>query len=268
MSADGGARSAARPSAPSLRLARRILRDCGGTVLLGMDEVGRGALAGPVSVGAVAVRLETPTAPRGLHDSKLLAPAERERLVPHIRRWAVAWGVGHATNAEIDRWGILPALRVAGYRALDRLMGCGCDAEVAGCVGTGGAPVVLDGSYDWLRRPPLPPRDVGTTRTPVAPRAVHLVIKGDQRCAAVAAASVLAKVERDRMMVDLGAAEPRYGWTGNKGYAAPEHRAALLEHGPSPWHRVSWNITGVVPGGDDARRGQDVLVTDADLVAP
>jgi ribonuclease HII len=228
-----------------------------------MDEVGRGALAGPVTVGAVAVRLDTPTAPKGLHDSKLLTPDQRERLVPRIRRWAPAWGVGHASNDEIDRWGILCALRVAGLRALEDL-GERAAAHVTA------EQVILDGSYDWLRRPPLP----GSVTPRVAqPGSVHLMVRADRRCAAVAAASVLAKVDRDRFMVALGREDDRFGWVDNKGYAAPEHRAALREHGPGRWHRRSWNLLGVLPGADGGRdgdghglEGQDVLMADADLL--
>lgn len=286
MSADGrqGREARAAVRGPSLRAERAILRSCGAPVLVGMDEVGRGALAGPVTVGAVAVCLETPTGPKGLHDSKLLSPAQRERLVPRIRRWALAWGVGHAGNDEIDRWGILCALRVAGVRALeqmtDRLAArdvTSQDVTSQGVTPQGVTPqavapqvVILDGSYDWLRRPPLP----GSVSPRVAlPGTVHLMVKADQRCAAVAAASVLAKVDRDGLMVSLGREDDRFGWVGNKGYAAPEHRAALVRYGPGRWHRRSWNLLGGPVGegtddGDDGgpAGGQDVLVTDADLV--
>jgi ribonuclease HII len=223
-----------------------------------MDEVGRGALAGPVTVGAVAVRLDTPTAPRGLRDSKLLTPEQRERLAPRVRRWAPAWGIGHAGNDEIDRWGILCALRVAGMRALAELSGRLAGDHPEDVVRA----VVLDGSYDWLRRPPLPG---GVPAAAAWPPEVHLVVKADRRCAAVAAASVIAKVDRDARMVALGREDERYGWVGNKGYAAPEHRAALDRHGPSRWHRCSWNIQG--PGRAAAGyAGQDVLMPDPVLV--
>jgi len=254
VSAEG---TAGRPPvrAPTLRTERALLRGGSCRVVVGMDEVGRGALAGPVTVGAVAVRLTTPTAPRGLHDSKLLTPEQRQRLVPRVRRWALAWGVGHAGNDEIDRWGILCALRVAGMRALDDLTG-----RLSGPAADDGAlpVVVLDGSYDWLRRPPLPG---GVRPVTPCPATVHLVVKADRRCAAVAAASVLAKVDRDARMVALGHEDDRYGWVGNKGYAAPEHRAALDTHGPSRWHRWSWNIHGVGRAASPAS-GQDVLMPD------
>ncbi|MGF1663284.1 MAG: ribonuclease HII [Kineosporiaceae bacterium] len=253
MSGDGAVAGSA--ATPTLRTERALLRSGSCPVVVGMDEVGRGALAGPVTVGAVAVRLDTPTGPRGLRDSKLLTPDQRERLAPRVRRWAPAWGIGHAGNDEIDRWGILCALRVAGMRALADL--AGRLASVGPGDGAAGA-VILDGSYDWLRRPPLPG---GVPPVAPWPPAVHLVVRADRRCAAVAAASVIAKVDRDARMVALGREDDRYGWVGNKGYAAPEHRAALDRHGPSRWHRCSWNILG--PGrAPAALAGQDVLMPD------
>lgn len=215
----------------------------------GMDEVGRGALAGPVSVGVVVVDAATRSAPPGLDDSKRLSALERERLAPKLARWAPAWAVGHASNDEIDAWGILVALRVAGLRAL-------------GALSLAPERVLLDGTYDWLHRPvPAPreetlfdafdPPEAGPveleTLAPAAPP-VDLMPKADRRCAAVAAASVLAKVERDRLMSELGERDHRWGWQHNKGYSAPEHLAALAEHGPCTWHRRSWRLPlGGVP---------------------
>lgn len=183
-----------------------------------MDEVGRGALAGPVTVGVVVVDLESRSAPTGVRDSKLLAPAVREALVPKLRRWARAYAVGHAEPEEIDAYGIIAALRLAGHRALASL------AAVPTCV-------LLDGNHDWLtgRTVPEPADDEGLfpieavarARIP-APRVelavdpvVHTMIKADLRCAAVAAASVLAKVERDRIMVERARHFPGYGWEQN-----------------------------------------------------
>jgi ribonuclease HII len=142
--------------------------------------------------------------------------------------------VGHAGPEEIDEWGILVALRLAARRALAGLgQPCGC--------------VLLDGDHDWLTGPqastsapgspwPLIPLDVEPT--------VRTVIGGDRRCAAVAAASILAKVERDALMVELGDRYREYGWHRNKGYASAEHVAALRERGPSPYHRHSWRLPG------------------------
>lgn len=228
-------RAAPRP-APHLRHERALLRT-GLRHVAGMDEVGRGSLAGPVTVGVVVVDLETRSAPRGVADSKLLSPAARDALLPALRRWGVARAVGHASPDEIDTHGIVAALRLAGTRALRSVL------EVVEHVDA----VVLDGSHDWLT-PPQP--DLFGTQdelfgVPVAPPAVHLRVKADRSCASVAAASVLAKCERDALMVRYAADHPEYRWDENKGYAAPEHVAALRTHGPTPLHRRSWRLPEV-----------------------
>lgn len=215
--------------APHLRHERTLLRDGAGLVA-GMDEVGRGSLAGPVSVGVVVVGRATRSAPQGVADSKLLTPAAREALLPALGRWGLARAVGHATADEIDAIGIMAALRLAGRRAL---------AVVTATVGPVDT-VLLDGNYDWLTAP-------GTLFEPADPfpgpdPRVHLRIKADRSCASVAAASVLAKCERDALMVALSDEHPAYRWAENKGYASPEHLAALREHGPSPLHRRSWRL--------------------------
>ncbi|MBM6404750.1 ribonuclease HII [Phycicoccus sp. CSK15P-2] len=199
-----------------------------------MDEVGRGALAGPVTVGVCVIDETCRTAPQGVRDSKLLQPQAREAMVPRIERWALCHAVGHASAAEIDTVGIMAALRLAGMRAL---AACGVRPDL----------VILDGNHDWLTAP----EDVGLLafahedEVPTPP--VTTMVKADLRCSSVAAASVLAKVERDAIMVGLGAEDGEhaaYGWTGNKGYAAPEHLDALRAHGPSVWHRRSWRLPG------------------------
>jgi ribonuclease HII len=200
-----------------------------------MDEVGRGSLAGPVSVGVVVIDVTTRSAPRGVADSKLLAPAARTALLPALRRWGVARAVGHASAAEIDEVGIIAALRLAGQRAL---------ASTALEVGPVDV-VLLDGSHDWLSRPAQGDLFEPADEHPVAGPRVHLRVKADRTCASVAAASVLAKCERDSMMVDLATEHPHYRWDENKGYASPEHMAALRELGPSVLHRRSWRLPGV-----------------------
>ncbi len=193
----------------------------------GSDEVGRGSLGGPVSAGIVVVDPSTGRIPAGLRDSKLLTPAAREALVPKILRWAAASAVGHASAAEIDSMGILAALRLAGERALAALA---IEPSV----------IVLDGNYDWFSRPPR------ATQSPrsAAHDNVVLRIKADLTCASVAAASVIAKVERDALMRELGGSHPAYGWSVNKGYATPEHLAALRDFGPCVEHRRSWRLPG------------------------
>ncbi len=223
---------------PSLRLERALQRD-GYPVLAGMDEVGRGALAGPVTVGVVVIDESCRSAPTGVRDSKLLTPAHRERMVPRIRRWSLAYAVGHASNEEIDQVGIIAALRLAGQRALSALP---VPPDL----------VILDGNHDWLTAPDrvgllalVEPSETGVDG-PAGPSAstppVTTMVKADLRCSSVAAASVLAKVERDALMVELHGSHPAYGWAENKGYAAPEHLDALDALGPCGWHRRSWRL--------------------------
>jgi ribonuclease HII len=218
----------------------------------GMDEVGRGCLSGPVTVGVVVVDAGIGRPPRGLRDSKLLTPQARRALVPGIGRWVRASAVAHASSAEIDAIGIIAALRLAGHRALARL------PDMPDCV-------LLDGNHNYLAVPAQMELDLGEQPAvpcgpadPADPAAavyratppglldecppVRTQIKADMRCASVAAASVLAKTTRDGIMIDLAAEHPRYGWEINKGYATPYHRAALRELGPSPYHRVSWHL--------------------------
>ncbi len=210
--------------APNLKIERDLLAG-GGIAVAGCDEVGRGSLGGPVSVGMVVVNATTRRPPAGLRDSKLLAPPVRESLVPRIESWSCCWAIGHASAAEIDAVGILRALRLAGERAL---AGLRVRPEL----------VLLDGNYDWFTRPEPSPGSPAM----LEPEQVTLKVKADLTCASVAAASVIAKVARDRLMVELASSYPWYAWEANKGYAAPEHRAALLELGPCEQHRRSWHL--------------------------
>ena len=217
---------------PTLRLERSLLRE-GRTAIACADEVGRGALSGPVTVGVVVVTEATRTAPQGVKDSKLLPAGARERLRPRIERWAPAHGVGHASPDEIDAVGIIAALRLAGRRALAGL-------DVAPDL------VLLDGNHDYLTPPEQASLfDVGDDQAPVPP--VVTAIKADLRCAAVAAASILAKTSRDAIMVGLAAEHPEYAWHENKGYAAPTHLDALRRWGPTRHHRRSWSLPGLDP---------------------
>lgn len=231
---------AAGPPPPSLRLEKRLLRQ-GHVLVCGCDEVGRGALAGPVTVGMVLVDVSVRRTLPGVHDSKLLTPAARLALVPRIRRWGVGHAVGHATAAEVDRWGLTAALCLAGHRALRRLPAL---PDV----------VVLDGAHDWLTGPPPHGAPAGVM--------VVTAVKADQRCASVAAASVLAKTVRDAHMVTMATQHPGYGWDENKGYASPRHRQALLRLGPSHQHRRTWRL---VRSSGDATSGD---ATSGDAAAP
>ncbi|WP_028658922.1 ribonuclease HII [Nocardioides insulae] len=220
-----------RTTTPSLRFERTLMRERGLTHLACCDEVGRGALSGPVTIGTVVISLDTRSAPQGVKDSKLLTPQARERLAPRVRRWALDSAVGHASAAEIDEFGVVAALRLAGHRSLAQL---GVDPDA----------VLLDGNHDYL----TPPEQEGlfgpSGLLDEVPPVVTL-IKGDLRCAAVAAASILAKTERDRLMVSLDAEHPGYGWGENKGYSAPAHLEALARVGPCVQHRRSWRLPGI-----------------------
>lgn len=208
---------------PTLRLERALLRE-GARLVIGMDEVGRGAIAGPVAVGLSVVDLATRTAPEGLKDSKLLAEHRREELQPKVARWSRHAAVGMASNERIEQIGIIAALGLAAKRALDAVREEGVDLI--------GAVVLLDGSHDWLT-PALGDSYRGALR-------VTTKVKADRSCAAVAGASVLAKVARDRLMIERDAVHPGYVWTSNKGYASAEHYAGIATHGASALHRWSW----------------------------
>ncbi len=192
-----------------------------------MDEVGRGSVFGPCCVGLVVIDAGIGAPPGALRDSKLLNERAREALVAPIHAWVLDHAVGEASAGEVDDFGLTAALRLAGRRALAQLRRL---PDV----------VVLDGSYDWLGDagatfigPVYPDVDVPVVRTRV---------KADVSCASVAAASVLAKVHRDRL-VRLSAREfPGYGLEDNKGYATAAHMAALRQLGPSPQHRQTWHL--------------------------
>jgi ribonuclease HII len=221
-----------RTTAPSLRVEKRLLRD-GHTLIGACDEVGRGALGGPVTVGMVLVDARVQRPLSGVRDSKLLTPAARLALVPRIRRWVVGHAVGHATAEEIDEHGIIAALRMAGHRALAALP---AHPDV----------VLLDGNHDWLSRSRQPTLFDGTALADVEPPRVRTMIKADLQCSSVAAASVLAKTERDAIMVRLAADHPGYGWEENKGYSTAAHMEALRRLGPSVHHRQSWRLPELV----------------------
>lgn len=198
----------------------RVLHAQGAKWVLGCDEVGRGAIAGPVAVGISAVLEACEPYPVGLRDSKLLSEKRREALYPQAQEWCHASAVGLATAEEVDAIGIMAALGLAGKRALIQLHELG--------VGITESVVVLDGNHDYLSK-----------ALTFAPRIVTK-IKADRDCASVAAASVIAKVHRDRMMIAYDDVHPGYGWAGNKGYGSTAHYDALEALGPSPLHRLTW----------------------------
>ncbi len=209
-------------ASPALTLERNLLREH--ALVISCDEVGRGALAGPVTVGATVLDAErVATAfPEGLRDSKLIPERRRPELARRAAAWVVVSSLGWASASEIDEIGILPALGLAARRALEGLSSQGVDLSAA--------VVVLDGNDDYI------------TRHGMAGLRVRPVIKADRDCAGAAAASVIAKVARDELMVGLHDEYPAYAWDRNKGYASAGHRAAIAEIGLSPHHRASWSI--------------------------
>lgn len=216
-------RGSDRRARPSLRLERSLLAT-GAAVVVGLDEVGRGALAGPVAVGAVAVTAATGRPPVGVRDSKLLTVRARTALAPAIRRWAASHAVGWAGADEIDAFGLVPALRLAAQRALVGLRLPVVDV------------LLLDGTHDFLG-----PGAHHSGGAQVRVAEVRTAAGADNRMTTVAAASVIAKCARDALMDDLGAqCDDRYGWRSNKGYAAAVHRDALVRWGPTQYHRLTW----------------------------
>jgi ribonuclease HII len=218
-------------AAPTLDYERRF-RSSGARLLAGIDEVGRGALAGPVSVGIAVVDLQQQKLLADVRDSKLLKVADRERLVPLVRDWSVASAVGHASAKEIDALGIIGALRLAGNRAWFAVLAAGVRPEV----------VLLDGSHNWLSPDLQPSLFDDAPAEPGCDAPVHTLVKADMQCLSVAAASIIAKVERDAMMCELHTQYPAYGWDENKGYGTAAHKEALRTAGPTPYHRVSWQL--------------------------
>lgn len=220
-------------TAPTLEV-ERALFVAGAPVVIGCDEVGRGAIAGVVAVGACAVLPTVDAPPERLRDSKLLSPARRVEVDPLVRSWAAAVTVGEAGPDEIDAHGIIVALGLAARRALIALHEAGIDVARS--------TVLLDGSHDWL------------TPALTSPPSIVTRVKADRDCASVAGASVVAKQHRDALMIADHELWPAYGWNGNKGYGSTAHLAAIAEHGPSPRHRVTWlRAPGLFEVGGAAR---------------
>ncbi len=212
-------------------------------VLGGVDEVGRGALAGPVAVGLVVVDGQCGSGPEGVADSKALSPRVRASLVGPIREWARASAVGWSTPTEICDWGVTEALRVAALRALAQV---GRQVASQGGAALGG--ILLDGKHDYITgsAPSLFSRAEGTPDDPWADGGtlpVATMVQADRHSVAVAAASIIAKVARDTYMESI--ADPGYGWASNKGYGSKQHILGLEKLGPSARHRRCWRLPGV-----------------------
>ncbi len=200
-------RLALQGKSPSLTRERELW-GLGKDAVVGMDEVGRGAWAGPVSVGAAVLPRERRV--YKVRDSKMLTESERESLFDRLTQWCVAWSVGHASHRECDELGMSAALEIAASRAL-----AGLRVEPDH--------ILLDGNWDFV--------DGGNA---------ELLIRGDSRSLSIAVASILAKVTRDRIMRAEAEHYPAYGFEENKGYPGPNHKASLHAMGPSTIHRRSW----------------------------
>lgn len=210
---------------PRLTLERRLLGEC--ELIISLDEVGRGALAGPVAVGAAMMDAAGARrrVPEGLRDSKLVTERRRPEVAARAAAWVQASAVGWASAAEVDEVGIMRALGLAASRAVQAIADQG--------IAVGQALILLDGNHDYV------------SKVHPEPLRVRPVVKADRDCASVSAASVIAKVARDGHMAELHDAHPAYQWNRNKGYASLEHRDAIRSIGLSPFHRSSWAIADV-----------------------
>lgn len=198
-----------------MELERRLWSE-GHEVVVGMDEVGRGAWAGPLAIGAAV--LPRTGRVNGVRDSKLLTEQEREKLFDRVASWCQTWAVGLASARECDLLGMSAAQKLAAARALDGL------SLTPG-------PVLVDGSWDFVER--------GTTVR---------IVKGDASVLSIAAASILAKVTRDRIMRACADSYQGFDFDRNKGYPCPRHKLALRGYGPTAIHRITWAFMADQPG--------------------
>ncbi|MFV9673511.1 MAG: ribonuclease HII [Acidimicrobiia bacterium] len=226
-------RPSIRSKAPGLAVERELWTS-GDRIIAGVDEVGRGSWAGPLTVAAAVVPQDQRI--YKVRDSKMLYEREREALYQRVAQWCVAWGIGHASPQECDRLGMSAAQRLAAKRAIDGL-------------GVNPDRVLVDGKWDF----------VGSGNT-------KMIVGGDATSLTIAAASILAKVTRDRIMRAVSPAFPGFDFERNKGYPCPRHRAALAASGPTPIHRTSWAFMDDLPWSGVHRapvRGQEQLFAGA-----
>ena len=192
----------------------RELWDAGHALVVGIDEVGRGAWAGPLMVGAAVLPRDRRV--NGVRDSKLLTERERERIFDRVATWCEAWAVGSASQEECDELGMSAAQQLATSRAVASLT-----EQLGRCPDA----AVVDGKWDFV--------------SPLVP-CVETRVKADMHCLSVVAASILAKVTRDRLMRELAEHYPNWAFDTNKGYPCPLHKTALQGYGPSAAHRRTW----------------------------
>jgi len=215
---------------PSL-VRERALWAQGHQVVVGVDEVGRGSWAGPLTVGAAVLPPDRRV--YRVRDSKMLTETERERLFPRLTAWCAAWSVGHASQQECDDLGMSAAQRLAARRAIE---------------GLGVAPdtVLVDGRWDFVASAHV---DRGK---------VTRIVRGDASCLSIATASILAKVTRDRIMRAEAEHFPAYDFDLNKGYPCPRHKAALAAWGPTSIHRRAWVFMDNLPWAGVQRTVRDL----------
>lgn len=193
---------------PTLDFEAELLADY--PAVIAIDEVGRGSLAGPVAVGAfLMTREQLAKVPQGLQDSKLIRESKRPELAQRVMTWGRST-VAFVNANEIDQHGIISCLKIAGLNCLEQLA-------------VPEAIILLDGNQNWLEQSKVLTR-----------------VKADRDCAAVSAASIIAKVRRDSLMIELHEKYPLYDFASNKGYSSPGHIQALRTHGPSEIHRKTW----------------------------
>lgn len=195
-------------SFPTLEFETQLLAEH--PAIIAIDEVGRGSLAGPVAVGAfVLTAQQLATAPTGLQDSKLIREPKRAEIAERVMEWGTS-AVAFVSAQEIDQNGIISCLKNAGQNCLDQL-------SIPDAI------ILLDGNQNWLEKSGVITR-----------------IKADRDCAAVSAASIIAKVSRDSLMIEFDQTYPQYDFASNKGYSSPSHIQALKDYGPSEIHRKTW----------------------------
>ena len=214
-------RKALRRASPGLALERQLW-EAGHDIVVGIDEVGKGAWAGPLTLAAVVIPADRRV--YKVRDSKMLTEREREAMHDRLAGWCRAWAVGHASPEECDELGMSESQRLAARRALDGL-------------GVEPTQILVDGNWDFVGR--------GITRT---------IVKGDRSSLSIATASILAKVTRDRIMRAAAAQYPGYAFESNKGYPCPVHRAHLAEVGFTEFHRHTWACMDELPDNGVERR--------------
>lgn len=224
---------------PTLNEEKKLFKS-GYQLVIGFDEVGRGALAGPVMVGAAAITITTLNTdiPQGLADSKMLTAKKRESLFYPLQEWSYAWAVGSATNQEIDAWGISYALGIAALRALNVIESHLIEQKQESLLSSVAG--MLDGPIDYITPASM---TINAPTVPILP-SITTRVKGDMTCACISAASVLAKVTRDQLMEKYAQDHQyqAYHWDNNKGYGSAAHRQAITEQGPSNLHRLTWHL--------------------------